>query len=177
MQFCEWGLLPPRRPELVPEEIRSKYFKGVIIPELASPEDFREGRRRLQRDLDNQLRSKFDFPAIGDGWINETMLFNAVRQLFPQYIVIHHYRPSWLEGQELDIYIEELNIGIEYQGEQHFFPIDYFGGEEGLEKTIARDERKQVKCRKNRTNLVLFNYYEQITEELIKEKFKNIISL
>lgn len=176
-QFCEWGLLSPRRPELLPEEIKNKYFDGVVIPEIGSPPAFREGRQQLQRDLDNQLRSKFDFPAIGEGWKNETMVFNAIKQLFPQYKVIHHYRSSWLEGQELDIYIEEVNIGIEYQGEQHFFPIDFFGGENGLEKTIARDEMKQIKCRKNKTELIFFNYYEQITEELIKKRLKNIMSL
>lgn len=31
---------------------------------------------------------------------------------------------------------------IEYDGEQHYHPIDFFGGEEGFEKTILRDQEK-----------------------------------
>jgi len=33
---------------------------------------------------------------------------------------LRHYRPDFLQGLELDIFIDELKIGMEYQGIQHF---------------------------------------------------------
>lgn len=35
------------------------------------------------------------------------------------YTVHTSYRPDWLNGKELDIYIEELNLAIEYNGHRY----------------------------------------------------------
>ena len=42
-----------------------------------------------------------------------------------------------------DFFLPRQNIVIEYNGEQHYFPIEFFGGEEGFKKTVQRDEWKR----------------------------------
>ena len=50
---------------------------------------------------------------------------------------------KWIENLRLDFYIPDLNIAIEVQGEQHYMPIDRFGGYDNLQKTIQRDKLKK----------------------------------
>jgi hypothetical protein len=50
---------------------------------------------------------------------------------FPQYRIRENYRPDWLLSSnitklELDFYIEELKIGVEVQGEQHYKFVEFF---------------------------------------------------
>ena len=39
----------------------------------------------------------------------------------------------WLNLTRIDIYFYEYNIAVEYNGEQHYYPIEYFGGKEKFE--------------------------------------------
>lgn len=75
-----------------------------------------------------------------------------------------------------DIFITKLNIAIEYQGKQHFEPIDFFGGVESFERTIERDELKKELSEDNGVNLIYINYWENITIEFIKEKINTEIN-
>lgn len=95
--------------------------------------------------------------------IQETKLYDAINNSLNDISVIHsYYNKNVLHGQELDIYIPEYKIGVEYQGIQHFQPID-FGGR-GIEWTIAqfnnnkkRDKRKLDICIKNNIKLLYFS--------------------
>ena len=40
-------------------------------------------------------------------------------------------------------------VGIEYQGQQHYEPAGYFGGEESFKQTQERDKRKKQLCDEN----------------------------
>ena len=46
----------------------------------------------------------------------EQNLLDEIKILFPSLSIISGYRPKWLKGKEIDIYIPEYNIGIEYNG-------------------------------------------------------------
>ena len=105
--------------------------------------------RILLIDSEDRYRVSIGSPKIGEGWINETALFYRIKAHFPEYEVVHHGRPSWLGRQHLDIYFPSVKIAVEYQGLQHFQPVDYFGGEEGFKKNKERDERKKSICDKN----------------------------
>ena len=52
-----------------------------------------------------------------------------------------------------DSYDNLLSL-IEYDGEQHFKSMEYFGGEESFKKTIKRDEIKDKYCKKNNIPLL-----------------------
>lgn len=54
----------------------------------------------------------------------------------------------------LDIYLPKLNVAIEYQGAQHYEPIEFFGGQEAFERTIERDKRKKELCEKHKCILI-----------------------
>jgi hypothetical protein len=126
------------------------------------------------RESENELRVNKGLPKIGEGWISETELYYSIKTHFPNYKVYHHGKPKWIGRQHLDIYIEELNIGIEYMGTQHYESIDFFGGDESLIKTKERDEIKREKCNSNNCTLLIVNE-GYILQELINT-IENIIS-
>ena len=70
-----------------------------------------------------------------------------------------------------DFYIPSKNICIEYDGIQHFEPVEFFGGKEGYNKTKMNDNLKNDYCRENNIRLIRIPYYEfdNIENILIKE--------
>jgi len=127
------------------------------------------------REAENELREKKGIAKIGEKWINETLLFNYIKILFPKYDIIREASPEWIGQQRLDIYIPKLNLAIEYQGQQHFKAVKLFGGKEGLEKTKERDKLKLQKCKKNKVDLVYFTYKEKLSEKLVMKKLKKYL--
>lgn len=66
---------------------------------------------------------------------------------------------------------------IEVDGEQHFRPIDFFGGEVAYEKQVARDKTKTKYCLQNNIPLLRIPYFEiDSAGHLIKEFIKTIPS-
>lgn len=59
-----------------------------------------------------------------------------------------------------DFYIDNLNLLIEYQGEQHKNAIEIFGGEKQLEIQQEHDRRKKLYAKDNNINLLEIWYYE-----------------
>ena len=57
-----------------------------------------------------------------------------------------------------DFYLSDLNICIEYQGKQHYKPVDLFGGEEGFEYRKKNDNIKKEYCRLNNIKLIEVPY-------------------
>lgn len=57
-----------------------------------------------------------------------------------------------------DFYLPEYNMCIEYDGEQHFRPIDHFGGIESLEITKRHDKIKDDFCCDNGIALIRIPY-------------------
>ena len=93
----------------------------------------------------------------------ETLLFNHISERFNNLIFFHSKRNiEGLGSQEIDIYNEKYNIGVEHQGNQHFIPINFFGGEKALERTKERDIRKIKNCQKINLKLFHFTYNKNI---------------
>ena len=84
---------------------------------------------------------------------------------------------NWLGQLEVDFFIPNNNIAIECQGRQHFEEVDWFGGCEGLYKTIKRDKLKKKLCEQNDVKVLYYsnlgiNYPYKVfedKEELLKE--------
>ena len=100
-------------------------------------------------------------------WISEIDLYHRVRNLLLDQRVIHQARPKWLQPQTLDIYIPEIKLVIEYQGQQHYKPVEFFGGQEAFKKNKERDCRKARICKENDATVLYFRYDEVVTEGLI----------
>lgn len=87
---------------------------------------------------------------------------------------------DWLGKQELDIFIQKYNVAIECQGEQHFKPIKFYGGDKEFEKIKKLDYQKRKLCEENGVKLLYYSnlgieypykVYEN-KEELLKEILK-----
>lgn len=128
-----------------------------------------------ERDAENQIRDLKGVARIGERWVNETLLFNYINLLFPQFTVQREASPSWLNRQRFDVYIPELNLAIEYQGQQHYVAIDLFGGEEGLKRTKQRDKEKLQLSKINGVDVIYFSYKENLTEKLVQNRLKSYL--
>lgn len=69
---------------------------------------------------------------------------------------VWQYSNEYLGNQKLDFYLPKYKIAIECQGEQHFHPVKFFGGEEKHIMQKAWDERKKRICLEN--SVTLFYY-------------------
>ena len=126
----------------------------------------------IAKIIENEVRQEFGFKKIGEQWLNETLMFHIVQSLFPQCNVFQHYRPKWLQGLELDVFVDTMNIGFEYQGIQHFKPIKHWGGPEKLAIQQEHDKRKRELCNNQGVKLITICYNEPISESLIRIKLR-----
>lgn len=114
----------------------------------------KEEASRLLREAENSYRLNIGAKKIGESWISETELFYKIKNIYSDLEVIQHGRPTWLGRQHFDIWIPKLNTAIEYQGQQHDKPIEFFGGIDAFEKGVRRDLLKKEKCKENKVNLI-----------------------
>jgi|TARA_B100000315_G_scaffold225766_1_gene232257 hypothetical protein len=159
---------------------RNHKIKGKEFFEINILEDSREKKvignaflelvEEILREGENMLREAHGLPKIGEGWVSEMELFNLVQYFFPN--AQHHVSPEWLKPQHLDIYIHSEELAFEYQGQQHYEPVDFFGGLKSFEEGVRRDKRKRLKCKKNGVLLIYWKYDEEINEEVLKRKLE-----
>jgi hypothetical protein len=121
----------------------------------------------------NEVRTERGLPKLGEGWISETKLFYRIKEHFIEFEVVQHGRPNWLGRQHVDIWLHEHSIGIEYQGQQHDRPIEFFGGEKSFEENKKRDERKRMLFKEN--NAFLIEVREGFDFDLLCEEIKSYI--
>lgn len=74
----------------------------------------------------------------------------------------------YIYSLSFDFYLSDCNVCIEYNGKQHYEPIDYFGGEKRFENQVLRDNIKREYCKKNNITLFEIPYCSDLDEELIK---------
>jgi hypothetical protein len=65
-----------------------------------------------------------------------------------------------------DFYLPDYNTCIEFQGRQHYEPIEFFGGYNGFIKQQKRDNIKKKYCDKNDIKLLLIKYNDDILDIL-----------
>ncbi len=119
-------------------------------------------------------RTKIRTQLTADGvikpkWKHELSLFDIIRKRYPD--TLYQYRPEWLGRQSLDIYVPSIRTAIEYQGIQHYHPVDFFGGEEALLQRKELDEQKRALCKENGVRLIEWGYDVQPTDANVKMIF------
>ena len=65
-----------------------------------------------------------------------------------------------------DFYLPDYNCCVEFDGIQHFKPIEFFGGENSLSTSKIRDNIKTKFCKDNEIKLIRIKYDEKINEKL-----------
>ena len=84
------------------------------------------------------------------------------------------FKPQYTFNDCKSVYVLRFDFGvlynnkllglIEYDGKQHFEPIDFFGGEDGFRKTQERDKIKNVYCQTRNIPLLRLPYTLSIDE-------------
>lgn len=86
----------------------------------------------------------------------------------PQYKI-----PEVVTLYEYDFYLPNCRTLIEFQGIQHYEPVDYFGGEDNLSYIRGNDEIKKHLADRYKYRLLEFNYKE--LKHLSKDKFEELV--
>ena len=123
-------------------------------------------------DGENAFRRERAIAEIGKGWVSETTLYNLVKELYPD--ATHQWRPKFLGGQSVDIFVPSLCLCVEYQGEQHYQPVTKFGGEAGLQETLKRDSKKRARLADRGFKLLEWPYYRPITRSSVRQTLLDI---
>jgi hypothetical protein len=148
------------------------YPDNIQIHELISDKELYYQYINSYREPENHIRQLLGLPNIGEGWVSETKLFYLIKEKFNNHRVLQHGKPIWLGKQHLDIFIPDLNIGVEYQGKQHTSPVDFFGGEGSFEENKKRDFRKKKLCLEN--GCVLYEVFPEDDFFIFVEKIYNL---
>lgn len=70
-------------------------------------------------------------------------------------------------------YDDKISLLIEYDGKQHYEPVEFFGGQKGFNDTVRRDKIKDEYCMLHNIPLLRLKY--DLDDGEIKEKITNII--
>lgn len=97
----------------------------------------------------NQKESK------GENKIKEWLLKNNIN-FFQEYSIKSNFHDY--HRQRFDFYIPLKKLAIEFNGIQHYEPVEKFGGEEEFEKTKLRDLKKSTYCKNNNIKLLIISY-------------------
>lgn len=112
-------------------------------------------------------KKKYGCPKCGHHISSsEEKLYLYIKDKLKDVDLYRQYTPDFLQNgvshMSIDIFIPEYNIGIEYQGEQHFKPVKYFGGEEKYLLNLKRDKLKYELCSNNGIKLFYFSYEKEL---------------
>lgn len=166
----------PPRVDIAPDEVT--YWQNLRQEEAEPMLRLKQLRDRLERKLNNSIenitRKEFGFRKVGKAWVSETLLYQMVHRIFAKHEVVHHHRPDWLDGLELDIFVPALQLGLEYQGQQHFHPINAWGGVPALRALRSRDQEKRRKCEEAGVALVEIDYTEPLTEDHVRRRLEEV---
>ena len=102
-----------------------------------------------------------------------TDLINTVRELFPYMEIVPEFHIG--KRLRLDIFISDIRVGIEYNGEQHN-EIVQFSNDIGIEQLINgknRDMRKKQMCEEAKISLLIITPESELLTD--KDKLRTAI--
>jgi hypothetical protein len=154
-----------------------QHIRVVSLPRLpfkisyfSTAHGLKDDIKNLANKAERMARQELGVPLNDDKWVSETILFLKIQSLFPDIPVIRQGFPLWLIPQRFDVWIPSRNLAIEYNGKQHYEPVDFFGGDEGFKNQKRRDRRKAALCVKNGVRLFIVRYDEDMDEAVSKIK-------
>lgn len=94
----------------------------------------------------------------GEEKIREFLIKNKIS--FKQQYKNKNLKGIGKKSLSYDFYLPNHNLFIEYQGIQHYEPIDFFGGEKSFENQQKNDELKRIYAKKNSIELLEISYLD-----------------
>lgn len=108
----------------------------------------------------------------------ESFLKQYKIKYIPQYSINILKEINISEKTYIDFYLPDYNMFIEYNGEQHYIPIQYFGGQLAFEHQIKRDNYVRDYCNINNINLLEISYQDiNNIDYILKEHIINESSI
>ena len=94
-----------------------------------------------------------------------------VRQWLQNHGIEYIYQKTFIDCKDqkqlpFDFYLPDFNVCIEYDGEQHFRPVDLWGGDESFKRLQLHDSIKTEYCQDNNIHLLRIPYFKNVEEEL-----------
>lgn len=108
-------------------------------------------------------------------WVREAELFALVRDLFKDQRIQREASPDWLGRMRLDIYLPELKLAIEHQGEQHYRPVAAFGGDAAYVRVVERDALKRQLCQANGVDVVDVRFDAPLTRPALRQRLQRYL--
>ena len=154
------------------QEISTKRGGRVLSTEYKGTEDFKYKFECSRGHVfENRFRHVVDrgqwCPICSKGTKSEELVRTSLQQIFQ--VDFNKNRPMWLRNSrnrqmELDGYNDELKLGFEYQGIQHFEDKSFFSGNQSsslldkqkiLRQRIEDDQRKVELCKEHGVGLFI----------------------
>ena len=136
------------------EEIQELINKNKIKSKSEFKKSFGGLVNRMRNKLGIKLKD-LSFPikvsSILERKITDFLLQNNIN-------FIDQYRFDDFKKYPFDFYFPEFNLVLEPGGDQHFIPINKWGGEDELKKIKERDKRKYDYCIQN--GITILYYFE-----------------
>ena len=94
-----------------------------------------------------------------------------IRQWLEKYKITYEFQKYFddcIDKKQLpfDFYLPDYNMCVEYQGGQHYFEVEHFGGKEKFELQQKHDNIKREYCKNNNIKLLEIPYWENVEETL-----------
>jgi len=137
-------------------------------------QEFTRQSRQIDRVIENTVRERFGFRPMGSGSTGESILFEIVKRIFPCEAIHRCSRPDFMQGLEFDVFLPGRRLAFEFQGQQHYEPVEHWGGIGALRDLRERDKRKRRLCKKRGVNLVEIRFDEALTEKHVRERIKTL---
>jgi hypothetical protein len=172
---------------------RPEYLKGICHLCIAKTSSAQEARSRYGASIEEQFLHYVD-QVITDQrmdrttaraevqqllglsrWIREAALYRTIKELFPDHRVVREASPELLGRLRLDIYLPDLKLAIEHQGEQHYRALEVFGGEQAHSEALKRDQLKRDRCTASGIELVEIRYDAAITKIALRHRLSKFI--
>lgn len=158
---------------ILPKVIREAKLRAYLSDKIAykliknellrfSNKEYKECFKKI-KDLRNDFYVKNNIYNVK--YNSEWELYKLVKLKYDN--AMFQYSPEFLGRQRYDIYIPNLKTAIEYQGEQHYHQIDFFGPLEEIQK---RDARKKELSDLKGINIIYWKYDEPIDKKTLDSK-------
>ena len=163
------------------ENLTGKKFGKLKVIELTNQSNYDGRLWKCQCDCGNiRLASSYSLThnrIQSCGCLNSVMN-SKIEQLLQELNIEYEKEKIFKECKDnlnlrFDFFLPKYNICIEYDGEQHFKPIKYWGGEEGLRNRQNKDKIKNNYCKENNIQLIRLNYLEK--DKISKDYLFSII--
>lgn len=134
----------------------------------------------FEQSPQNHLR-KTGCPECGLRFgVQEKRVLKATQERY-ENVTYQYTNTTFLKGKgknmTLDMFLPDYNIGIEYQGAHHFYPLKAFGGEKSLVVVTERDKRKYQMCLENGVKVFYISFERQVPDDYFAPVYRNMEDL